>query len=273
MTYLRGHHRSLNFWTPLLAAALAAACGPAAAAETRAQGAPGGPERAFLPEEPSHIPGGPEAAIDGMPNTWRYIVIHHSASPSGNAAAFDRLHRRKGWDCVAYHFVINNGKGGADGALEVSPRWSAQKHGAHAGGLVGFGVPGERNDYNEFGIGICLVGNFEKKAPTAKQLKTLADLVRRLRTTFNIPAENVLGHRHVKGTACPGRHFPWAKLYARMDLPAPAHLFRRAQLTTFERCPWCYERDTVASGQPGRSTAVKAPGEELPPAPAAFRGE
>src|SRR6185503_19274337 len=79
---------------------------------------------------------GPSSELepDGVAaNRWQHIIVHHSASTSGNAAAFARLHRRKGWDDVAYHFVIDNGRGGPDGALEITSRWRVQKHGAHAG--------------------------------------------------------------------------------------------------------------------------------------------
>ena len=48
---------------------------------------------------------------------WRGITIHHSATHSGNAAQFDRIHKNSnGWDGLGYHFVIDNGRGGRDGA-------------------------------------------------------------------------------------------------------------------------------------------------------------
>lgn len=206
------------------------------------------------PETPA-----PAAAPGGY---WRYILVHHSASPSGNAASFDRMHRSKGWDGVGYHFVITNGKGGPDGGLQVSARWWSQKHGAHAGGLPGGVDPEARNDYNEFGIGVCLVGNFEQRAPSRKQLQTLARLIKRLRALYGIPEEAVMGHRHVKSTACPGRHFPWRTLYAMMALPVPQHLHRRSAALTYERCNWCNSLPTVQSRwQPGR-TGISS---DLPP--------
>lgn len=195
-----------------------------------------------VPEMPDQ-PGQPESPtpLAGQ-NAWQYLVIHHSASPSGNAASFDRMHRGKGWDGLAYHFVINNGHGNPDGYLEVSPRWSEQKHGAHAGAPPKTTAAELRNGFNEFGIGICLVGNFERSAPTEKQLQVLAQLVQDLRNEFDIPADHVLGHGMVKGTACPGGSFPWGKLYAMMGLPAPQHLHRHPANLTTARCPWCQER-------------------------------
>ena len=127
---------------------------------------------------------------------WRWIVIHHSDTPTGSAAAFDKMHREKGWDELGYHFVIGNGTQSGDGQVEVGPRWPIQKHGAHAK------TPDNR--YNDFGIGICLVGNFEVQRPTPAQLRSLAKLVAFLQETYNIPSSCILGHRDCKPTLCPG---------------------------------------------------------------------
>jgi murein DD-endopeptidase MepM/ murein hydrolase activator NlpD len=133
---------------------------------------------------------------------WLYVVIHHSATDAGNAVIFDRYHRYKRHmeNGLAYHFVIDNGIGGADGRIEVGRRWKTQCEGGHTSNRL----------MNKVGIGICLVGNFQKSFPTKKQLRSLCRLVRYLQTTYNIPDRNVIGHRHVKGqrTECPGRKFP-----------------------------------------------------------------
>ena len=188
----------------------------------------------------------PEGSMDletPVDNAWQYIVIHHSATSAGNAASFATTHRRNKWDGLAYHFVINNGKGNPDGLLEISPRWMEQKHGAHAGGLPGVTDPEIRNGFNEFGIGICLVGSFQRSGPTEKQLETLALLIRELREQFDIPAENVLGHGSVKSTACPGAAFPWGRLFTLLDLPAPER-HRHAIPQTTARCPWCQLKES-----------------------------
>lgn len=268
----------------LLAATLAASAVPAHAGGTEGQPPSVLPTPAtpMMPVEPPLKPADvPQPVIPpvepeppqpnpGLRNGWQYIVIHHSASPSGNAASFDRMHKKKGWDGLAYHFVINNGKGGADGKLEVGQRWWKQKHGAHAGGIQGI-TGDERNEYNEFGIGICLVGNLDKKPPTRAQLKTLAHLLKKLQAEFSIPEENIVGHRHVKSTACPGRHFPWKKLWAMMQLPAPTHLVKRYPSATTDHCPWCQGSEVVASRDPrgaafrGNSSVTPAAAELPPP--------
>lgn len=136
---------------------------------------------------------------------WDYIVVHHSATATGGASAFDRFHRQvKKWDELGYHFVIGNGTDTADGAIEVGSRWTKQKTGAHCK------VPGNR--FNEHGIGICLVGDFEQERPSAAQMASLGRLVTFLMTECRIPSDHVVGHGSVTGpTACPGRHFPMAR--------------------------------------------------------------
>lgn len=130
---------------------------------------------------------------------WRYIVIHHSSGEGGNAANFDAFHRSKGWDELGYHFVIDNGNGGPDGQVEIGSRWRSQKWGAHTGGTPD-------NAYNKFGIGICLVGNFNSKNPSPAQLAALEQLVNYLSRRYDIAAGDIIGHRDAPNarTECPG---------------------------------------------------------------------
>jgi len=168
------------------------------------------------------IPRGWRIAPDHA-HAWRWIVIHHSDTTVGSATSFDRYHRLvHHWDELGYHFVIGNGAGSGNGQVEVGPRWTKQKWGAHAGVAV----------YNEYGIGICLVGNFNSTHPTPAQMRSLAQLTGYLMHTYHIPADHVIGHRDAKHTDCPGRNLDVASVrrmaasYAQA-LPAPARLARR----------------------------------------------
>ena len=140
---------------------------------------------------------------------WRYIIIHHSATKRGSAADFDRMHRAKGWDELGYHFVIGNGFGSGDGQIEAGPRWRKQKHGAHSK------VSGHP-EYNDLGVGICLVGDFSAKKPTRAQMDSLASLVRFLMARYRLPSSRILGHGQLKSTDCPGRYFPYKELLRRV---------------------------------------------------------
>jgi len=147
-------------------------------------------------------PAGPE-------RPWQFIVIHHSATPTGSAAEFDLMHRAKGWDELGYHFVIGNGTGSGDGQVEVGSRWRTQKHGAHCK------VQGHP-EYNDVGIGICLVGNFNETYPSEAQMASLSRLVRYLMNRYGIPRSRIYGHGQLKPTDCPGRHFSYADLFQRL---------------------------------------------------------
>jgi N-acetyl-anhydromuramyl-L-alanine amidase AmpD len=144
-------------------------------------------------------------------NAWRWIIIHHSATATGGAAAFNQMHKDKGWDELGYHFVIGNGSDTRDGQVEVGPRWRKQKWGAHA--------KTPDNKYNDFGIGVCLVGHFDVTRPSWKQIDATSKLVAHLQRTYNVPPERVIGHGMVHtfdaaGTAtkCPGRHVSIAQI-------------------------------------------------------------
>lgn len=139
---------------------------------------------------------------DWVPTTavrkWDWIVIHHSATPVGGAVRFGKEHKAKGWDELGYHFVVGNGTDTANGQVEVGTRWPKQKQGAHCR------TPD--NDFNERGIGICLVGNFDTGRPSDAQLKAVAKLVAYLQKTYKIPASHVIGHGDAKATDCPGKN-------------------------------------------------------------------
>jgi N-acetyl-anhydromuramyl-L-alanine amidase AmpD len=144
--------------------------------------------------------------IDVEENEWEYVVLHHSATDEGSANSFDRYHREvKNWSHgLAYHFVIGNGNGSGNGEIEVGDRWKKQIHGAHTANMA----------LNRISIGICLVGNFEDNKPTDNQLESLISLVAYFSKKYNIPESHIVRHSQVlqKGTACPGKNFPYKQL-------------------------------------------------------------
>ncbi len=153
-----------------------------------------------------------ETAHDWSPETesreWKYILLHHSATEAGSVAAIDAVHRQRRdasgnpWQGIGYHFVIGNGHGMEDGAIEATFRWDGQLAGAHAGDA----------EYNSHGIGICLIGNFEESPPTEAQLEAMYTLIEWLKTEYALPSDGLVRHLDVRSTACPGRHFPWEEV-------------------------------------------------------------
>ena len=152
---------------------------------------------------------------------WKFIVLHHSATRWGSAKAFHKYHTQKGYGGLAYHFVIGNGRGSPNGKVEAGFRWKKQMIGTHVTVNAWY--------HNIFGIGICLVGNFDRTRPTKRQLKSLIKLLRKLVKKYKIPRKNILGHGQVphgdvdwntsriivnyipgarERKTCPGRYFP-----------------------------------------------------------------
>ncbi|MBI2922530.1 MAG: N-acetylmuramoyl-L-alanine amidase [Planctomycetes bacterium] len=146
----------------------------------------------------------PRAALR---TTWTHVIVHHSASPTGSAAHFDRAHRDKGWEGLGYHFVIGNGSMTENGRVEAGERWVEQRDGAHA-----------KPEWNGRAIGICLVGDFEKAEPSAEQVASLQSLCSWLSRRCGIPPDNVLGHgeTHGNATLCPGRKLDMGALRRRL---------------------------------------------------------
>lgn len=136
----------------------------------------------------------------------KYIVIHHSATASGNAACFRALHRGVfGWDDIGYHFVIGNGTYSEDGEVEKGRPITVI--GAHSRGN------------NRDSIGICLVGNFEITKPTGKQLTSLGHLLKELTPHISLTEDCIKLHRNMKGnkTLCPGKNLPMSLVLSTLN--------------------------------------------------------
>ncbi len=113
------------------------------------------------------------------------IIIHCSATPNGKpftAADIDAWHRKRGFRCIGYHYVIL-----LDGAVQTGR--SETETGAHASG------------HNAYSIGVCLIGT---DLFTPEQWEALNKLVIMLKKKY--PEAVVMGHRDLPKVAklCPG---------------------------------------------------------------------
>lgn len=110
------------------------------------------------------------------------IIIHCSATKEGKDVTveqIDKMHRKRGFACIGYHFVIYR-----DGSIHDGRDIS--KVGAHTTG------------YNTGSIGICYVGGLDKNGKikdtrTYQQKDSLYKLVRELMKMY--PIKEVKGHR------------------------------------------------------------------------------
>ncbi|MCC6820776.1 MAG: N-acetylmuramoyl-L-alanine amidase [Verrucomicrobia subdivision 3 bacterium] len=156
-------------------------------------------------------------AINNAPvkgGRWQAIVIHHAAVDEGSVKSLDRYHReqRHMENGLAYHFLIGNGNGMGDGEIAVGNRWKKQLDGGHL----------RSEAQNQTALGICLIGDFNKHPPTARQLRSLEDLVRALMRRCQLDAGAVKTHQQINvvHTQCPGSKFPTRAFLARLKSPA-----------------------------------------------------
>jgi N-acetylmuramoyl-L-alanine amidase len=117
----------------------------------------------------------------------RSIVVHCSASPDwqdiGRKEIRDWHVNGNKWSDIGYHYVIRR-----DGTIEAGR--DVSRPGAHAAGR------------NHDTIAICWVGTDQI---TPSQEKSLFGLLNWLRGVYNLPTDQVLGHREVVQTSktCP----------------------------------------------------------------------
>jgi N-acetylmuramoyl-L-alanine amidase len=149
------------------------------------------------------------------PNRWQYIVIHHSAGNYGNIEHLQDIHdQRQSNDpihAISYHYIIGNGNGMEDGKVESDIRKKLNIWGVH--------VSKNNWDRNFRGLGICIIGNLDKKEMTSKQYESLIELTLSLMEAYNIDIDNVGFHGKMQGesTKCPGKFFPYKKFKADIE--------------------------------------------------------
>lgn len=141
---------------------------------------------------------------------------NHNARPAGVRPDLILIHGTAGrsdagdlsWLCapeseVSYHYLI-----GRDGA--VYRLVDDERRAWHAGRSAWEG----RADCNDYAIGIGL-SNDGAEPYTAAQYAALGELVRDIRSRFDIPLRRIVGHHHVS----PGRktdpwyHFEWGRFF------------------------------------------------------------
>ncbi|MBA2479188.1 MAG: N-acetylmuramoyl-L-alanine amidase [Planctomycetes bacterium] len=131
---------------------------------------------------------------------WQWIVIHHSGTPGGDTGSIDNAHLKdRGWEGIGYHFVIGNGRPMERGRIEATWRWRCQYHGAHAGSMPAQAA------YNQDGIGICVIGDYQTSQLDAFVEERVARLCALLiQHVPTLSEQHIVGHRDIRQTACPG---------------------------------------------------------------------
>ena len=135
---------------------------------------------------------------------WSYrsstseIILHHAEASRASVEDVNSWHIERGWAGIGYHYYVRK-----DGTIwRGRPEWAV---GAHAVG------------HNDRSIGICCEGAYMTETMPAAQLSALKGLICDIMSRYgNL---ELLRHKDVNSTDCPGVNFPWAEVqkYAQSD--------------------------------------------------------
>jgi N-acetyl-anhydromuramyl-L-alanine amidase AmpD len=128
-----------------------------------------------------------------------HIIIHHSLTKDSQTVSFDAIkhyHTKVlGWKDIGYHYILE--RVGKDD-FQIFKGRDLNETGAHC----------KEQGMNHKSIGICCVGNYDEVFPPPMMVDKLIELLKQLMIVFQIPIENIKGHReyaHYK--TCPGKEF------------------------------------------------------------------
>ena len=135
---------------------------------------------------------------------WSYrsstseIILHHAEASRASVEDVNSWHIERGWAGIGYHYYVRK-----DGTIwRGRPEWAV---GAHAVG------------HNDKSIGICCEGAYMTETMPAAQLSALKGLICDIMSRYG--TLELLRHKDVNSTDCPGVNFPWAEVqkYAQSD--------------------------------------------------------
>ena len=140
---------------------------------------------------------------------WDGVVIHHSGSVIGSAVEIAAEHEARGLHGLGYHFVVGNGRGSGEGEIHVGYRWLDQLPGAHVAGA-------NADALNRRYLGVCLVGDGDRRPFSDGQLARSAELVGALLSELGLSVDDVTTHRDLAAVSSPGRMFPESEFRERV---------------------------------------------------------
>ena len=142
------------------------------------------------------------------------IIIHCSDSNYGNKALINKWHLERGWDCIGYHYVINNCYKTYNDYMKKSPDIKND-------GNIEIGRPEHIKgahcmSHNAKSIGICLIGtrNF-----TGNQITSLYELMKRLICKYG--KLEISGHyKYNNSKTCPNIDIEILRIKFADDVPS-----------------------------------------------------
>jgi hypothetical protein len=155
-------------------------------------------------------------------STPQKLSVHHTAglnddpNPAATVRAIYRFHAiDRGWGDIGYQFLIDANGTVYEGRQTDASTATPPAFDAHGRSVQGAHIA----DHNSGNIGISLLGTYSSRRPSAKAQRSLERLLASLSVKTEISptgwswydngvkrwfGPNILGHRHIGQTTCPG---------------------------------------------------------------------
>jgi hypothetical protein len=112
---------------------------------------------------------------------WESVEVFYSNTAAGNIRQLAALEGLASAEDVNFHFLVCNGRGGADGQIQPSDRWQRQRP----------CIPDGLWDGSGRSIRICVVGDTGNRPATDCQAKRTAELIEQICRKFSIGPQGV----------------------------------------------------------------------------------
>ena len=122
------------------------------------------------------------------------VILHHAEASNCTVYDVHRWHLANDWAGIGYHYFVRK-----DGRIYRGRPENTV--GAHAGSKSG---------YNAKSIGICFEGAYDREVMPAAQLAAGKALIRDIMSRYG--KLDLLRHKDVCDTDCPGEKFPWEQI-------------------------------------------------------------
>lgn len=150
--------------------------------------------------------------------TITHLVVHHTATAGERTTwrGVDNVHRTRNWGTVAQPIYARQSRLGYFVQYHYFIDWKGNLTQTRSDSEIGW----HANRANPFSLGVCLAGWFDPgrdRAPSPAEVKTLAELLQRLRTRYQILLKNIVPHRRFNPhKSCYGGNLPddWARKLA-----------------------------------------------------------
>lgn len=138
--------------------------------------------------------------------TIKKIIVHHMGDGKGTDISITARWNPFGYQYPSYDWGIEgNGK-----VIQGRPLSVIGAHAIATYKKYTSGECAENNWFNKYSIGVALAGDFTTTSMPKAMFDSLVNLLEKLIKDYNLTINDVLPHREITATACPGDQWGWS---------------------------------------------------------------